>query len=79
MEEWPVATVEHDSEGNIIKTEFNALTEKHKWLQGQLDAETKSRAAEKTKLERENANLKNQVKVMKENKQGEKGDKMKEK
>ena len=67
------------SKFNIIKTEFNALTEKHKWLQGQLDAATKSRAAEKTKLERENANLKNQVKVMKENKQGEKGDKMKEK
>ena len=57
---------------NIVKTDLNALTEKYKRLQGQLDGEIKSRTTEKTKLGRENANLKNQVKVLKENKKNEK-------
>ncbi|PVH76455.1 hypothetical protein DL98DRAFT_592190 [Cadophora sp. DSE1049] len=57
---------------NSMTTDFNALRDDHKRLESQLADETKSRAAEKTKLERENANLKNQVKTLKENKKLEK-------
>lgn len=60
------------SKFNLVKTDLNAMTEKYRRLQGQLDGEIKGRAAEKSKLERDNSNLKNQVKVLKENKKSEK-------